>query len=103
MGLMCGEFYRPARRNSLPKWGKIARLCIQVFVEGCKYLEESKCVGVFIVTCKLPTQTFFKEYMGIPMLFEDYSCQFHFGVPALSPGLDSALKEPCLEICPNAI
>ncbi|KAL3336472.1 hypothetical protein AABB24_032284 [Solanum stoloniferum] len=27
-----------------------------VFVEKCKYLEESKCVGVCINTCKLPTQ-----------------------------------------------
>ncbi|KAI4326458.1 hypothetical protein MLD38_031771 [Melastoma candidum] len=78
-----------------------------VFVERCKYLEESKCVGICINTCKLPTQTFFKEYMGIPLLmepnFEDYSCQFRFGVPAPSPELDSALKEPCLEICPNAV
>lgn len=28
----------------------------QVFVEKCKYLEESKCVGICINTCKLPTQ-----------------------------------------------
>ncbi|CAL5351036.1 hypothetical protein CsSME_00010515 [Camellia sinensis var. sinensis] len=27
-----------------------------VFVEKCKYLEESKCVGICINTCKLPTQ-----------------------------------------------
>ncbi|CAK9152885.1 unnamed protein product [Ilex paraguariensis] len=27
-----------------------------VFVERCKYLEESKCVGICINTCKLPTQ-----------------------------------------------
>ncbi|CAI9774273.1 unnamed protein product [Fraxinus pennsylvanica] len=50
-----------------------------VFVEKCKYLEESKCVGVCINTCKLPTQTFFKEHMGVPLAmepnFSDYSCQ----------------------------
>lgn len=50
-----------------------------VFVEKCQYLEESKCVGVCINTCKLPTQTFFKDYMGVPLLmepdFKDYSCQ----------------------------
>ncbi|XP_027164471.1 beta-carotene isomerase D27, chloroplastic isoform X2 [Coffea eugenioides] len=50
-----------------------------VFVERCKYLEESKCVGVCINTCKLPTQTFFHDYMGVPLLMEpnftDYSCQ----------------------------
>ncbi|XP_021904459.1 beta-carotene isomerase D27, chloroplastic isoform X2 [Carica papaya] len=50
-----------------------------VFVEKCKYLEESKCVGVCINTCKLPTQAFFKDYMGVPLVmepnFSDYSCQ----------------------------
>lgn len=29
---------------------------MQVFVEKCKYLEESKCVGICLNTCKLPTQ-----------------------------------------------
>lgn len=77
-----------------------------VFVEKCKYLEESKCVGICINTCKLPTQAFFKDYMGVPMLmepnFKDYSCQFKFGVPPPPPEQDSALKEPCLDICPTA-
>ncbi|TXG63284.1 hypothetical protein EZV62_010278 [Acer yangbiense] len=75
-----------------------------VFVERCKYLEESKCVGVCINTCRIPTQTFFKDYMGIPLLmepdFSDYSCQFKFGVLPPLPEDDTILKEPCLEICP---
>ncbi|KAH6813913.1 beta-carotene isomerase D27 [Perilla frutescens var. frutescens] len=78
-----------------------------VFVEKCKYLEESKCAGVCINTCKLPTQTFFNEYMGVPLVmepdFNDYSCQFKFGVNPPPPEDDTALKEPCLQICPNAI
>ena len=28
----------------------------QVFIEKCKYLKESKCLGICINTCKLPTQ-----------------------------------------------
>ncbi|XP_073156561.1 beta-carotene isomerase D27, chloroplastic isoform X2 [Henckelia pumila] len=54
-----------------------------VFVEKCKYLEESKCVGVCINTCKLPTQ-------------------FNFGVLPPPPEEDSTLKQPCLEVCPTA-
>ncbi|EYU46818.1 hypothetical protein ABFS82_04G006900 [Erythranthe guttata] len=77
-----------------------------VFVEKCKYLEESKCVGVCINTCKLPTQAFFNEYMGVPLVMEpnfiDYSCQFKFGVAPPPPEDDTALKEPCLQICPTA-
>ncbi|XP_072996769.1 beta-carotene isomerase D27, chloroplastic isoform X2 [Typha latifolia] len=77
-----------------------------VLVEKCKYLEESKCVGICINTCKLPTQTFFKDYMGVPLHMEpnftDYSCQFNFGVLPPASVTDKALTEPCLEICPNA-
>uniref|UniRef100_A0A452XVJ2 Beta-carotene isomerase D27-like C-terminal domain-containing protein n=2 Tax=Triticinae TaxID=1648030 RepID=A0A452XVJ2_AEGTS len=78
----------------------------QVFVEKCKYLEESKCLGICINTCKLPTQTFFKDHMGVDLYmepnFEDYSCQFNFGVPPPPIDTDKALKEPCLDICTNA-
>jgi hypothetical protein len=78
----------------------------QVFVEKCKYLEESKCLGVCINTCKLPTQTFFKDHMGVDLYmepnFEDYSCQFNFGVSPPPLDTDKALKEPCLDICTNA-
>lgn len=77
-----------------------------VHVERCKYLEESKCVGICINTCKFPTQTFFKDHMGVPLLMEpnfaDYSCQFKFGVLPPLPEDDTVLKEPCLEACPNA-
>ncbi|XP_057517247.1 beta-carotene isomerase D27, chloroplastic isoform X1 [Amaranthus tricolor] len=77
-----------------------------VLVERCKYLEESKCVGICVNTCKIPTQTFFKNHMGIPLLMEpnftDYSCQFKFGIAPPLPENDSALKEPCLDCCPYA-
>ncbi|KAH9325654.1 hypothetical protein KI387_005832, partial [Taxus chinensis] len=50
-----------------------------VLVERCRYLEASKCAGICIHTCKLPTQMFIKEYMGIPLHmepnFNDFSCQ----------------------------
>ncbi|KAG5061846.1 hypothetical protein JHK85_003029 [Glycine max] len=82
--------------------GKIAAM--MVYVERCKYLEESKCVGICTNTCKFPTQSFFKDHMGVPLLMEpnfgDYSCQFKFGV--LPPLDDTIVKEPCLEACPNA-
>ncbi|WVZ96090.1 hypothetical protein U9M48_041771 [Paspalum notatum var. saurae] len=77
-----------------------------VFVEKCKYLEDSKCLGICINTCKLPTQAFFKDHMGVDLYmepnFEDYSCQFNFGVSPPPLDADKALKEPCLDICTNA-
>ncbi|XP_028797037.1 beta-carotene isomerase D27, chloroplastic isoform X1 [Neltuma alba] len=78
-----------------------------VYVERCKYLEESKCASICINTCKFPTQTFFMDHMGVPLLmepnFSDYSCQFKFGVLPPQPEDDSILKEPCLEACPHAV
>ncbi|KAJ7558603.1 hypothetical protein O6H91_04G047500 [Diphasiastrum complanatum] len=50
-----------------------------VLVERCKYLEESKCASICVHTCKLPTQSFIKSEMGVPLAmepnFEDFSCQ----------------------------
>ncbi|CAA0824907.1 Unknown protein [Striga hermonthica] len=36
-----------------------------VFVEKCKYLEQSKCVGVCINTCKLPTQSTYRAQWAL--------------------------------------
>ncbi|BBG92684.1 hypothetical protein Prudu_000497 [Prunus dulcis] len=51
-------------------------------------------------------RAFMKDYMGVPLVmepnFSDYSCQFKFGVPPPLPEDDATLKEPCLDICPNA-
>lgn len=103
--LSCKWLMGPCEVNSVPLPDG-SSLMSGVFVERCKYLEESKCVGVCINTCKLPTQTFFHDYMGVPLLMEpnftDYSCQFKFGVAPPQPQKDSALTEPCLEICPLA-
>ncbi|KAE9611863.1 hypothetical protein Lal_00049021 [Lupinus albus] len=103
--LTCQWLMGPCKVNSVEMEDGIS--CNSgVHVERCKYLEESKCVGICLNTCKFPTQTFFKDYMGVPLLMEpnfaDYSCQFKFGVLPPLPEDDSVQKEPCLEVCPNA-
>ncbi|TVU18045.1 hypothetical protein EJB05_34112, partial [Eragrostis curvula] len=103
--LSCQWLMGPCSVNSVTlRNGK--SLSSGVFVEKCKYLEESKCLGICINTCKLPTQTFFKEHMGVDLYmepnFEDLSCQFNFGVHPPPSDTDKALKEPCLDICTNA-
>ncbi|KAH7292815.1 hypothetical protein KP509_28G000200 [Ceratopteris richardii] len=75
-----------------------------VLVERCKYLEESKCAGICVHTCKMPSQKFITEYMGVPLTmepnFEDLSCQFKFGVTAPLRMDDESFKTHCLDICP---
>lgn len=54
-----------------------------VKVERCKFLEEAGCAAVCMNTCKIPTETFFREDMGLDLTMEpnydDFSCQFSFG------------------------
>jgi Beta-carotene isomerase D27-like, C-terminal len=38
-----------------------------VLVQRCRFLENSGCASVCVNSCKLPTQTFFREQMGIPV------------------------------------
>mmetsp|Transcript_31660 Transcript_31660/g.56669 ORF Transcript_31660/g.56669 Transcript_31660/m.56669 type:complete len:269 (-) Transcript_31660:1084-1890(-) len=48
-------------------------------VERCRYLEAAGCASVCMNSCKVPTQTFFKEAMGIDLEmtpnYDDFSCQ----------------------------
>ncbi|MEO1620275.1 MAG: DUF4033 domain-containing protein [Cyanobacteria bacterium J06632_3] len=78
-----------------------------VQIEKCRYLEESKCVGMCVNMCKLPTQTFFTEKFGIPLTmtpnFEDFSCKMIFGKVPPEPSGDEALQQPCLQECSSGM
>jgi Beta-carotene isomerase D27-like, C-terminal len=75
-------------------------------VQRCRFLEESGCVSVCINSCKLPTEAFFLEEMGLPLTmtpnYETFECQFSFGLtPTLEQDLE-ARNTPCLSRCPTA-
>jgi hypothetical protein len=45
----------------------------QVLVHRCRFLEEAGCASVCVNACKMPTQAFFNEEMGVPMrMLPDY-------------------------------
>ena len=77
-----------------------------LLVKRCRFLEESGCASVCVNSCKLPTQQFFIEDMGLPLTmepdYETYECQFSFGLsPTLQDELD-AKGTPCLSRCPSS-
>jgi hypothetical protein len=55
-----------------------------VMIQKCKYLDGTKCAGICIHTCKLPTQAFITGDMGVALLmepnYEDFSCQVFFAL-----------------------
>jgi hypothetical protein len=71
-----------------------------VHIKKCRYLEESRCVGMCVNMCKLPTQRFFTEDFGIPLTmtpnFEDFSCEMVFGHPPPALKTEAAYYQPCL-------
>lgn len=74
-----------------------------LLVEKCKFLEESGCLAVCINACKIPTQRFFLEEMGLPVTLSpnvtDKSCRFEFGKMPMSLELDPISALPCLSTC----
>ena len=40
----------------------------------CRYLEETGCASVCINSCKLPTQAFFAQDMGLPLTMVRPAC-----------------------------
>ncbi len=71
-----------------------------VYIEKCRYLEQSGCVGMCINMCKLPTQAFFTQDFGIPLTmtpnFEDLSCEMVFGQVPPPLATEAAYHQPCL-------
>ena len=77
-----------------------------LLVKRCRFLEESGCASVCVNSCKIPTQKFFIEDMGLPLTmtpdYETHECQFSFGrMPTQQDDLD-AMGTPCLSRCPTA-
>ena len=60
-------------------------LATQVKIEKCRFLEETKCAGSCMHTCKIPTQAFMQEHMGVPLYMEpnleDFSCEVRSSTP----------------------
>jgi hypothetical protein len=76
-----------------------------LYVKRCRFLEESGCASVCVNSCKIPTQNFFVQNMGLPLTmtpnYETGECQFSFGLtPNESEELDAKMT-PCLMRCPT--
>ncbi|PSN18868.1 DUF4033 domain-containing protein [filamentous cyanobacterium CCP5] len=71
-----------------------------VHIEKCRYLEHSRCVGLCVNLCKVPTQQFFTEKFGIPLTmtpnFEDFSCEMVFGHMPPPLETEAASQQACL-------
>ncbi|KAA8543303.1 hypothetical protein F0562_021202 [Nyssa sinensis] len=76
-----------------------------VRIKKCRFLEESNCVGMCINLCKMPSQKFIKDSLGMPVNmipnFDDMSCEMIFGQDPPAPTDDPALNQPCYKLCKN--
>ncbi|XP_073288013.1 beta-carotene isomerase D27, chloroplastic [Primulina huaijiensis] len=74
-----------------------------VYVPKCRFLEGTNCVGMCTNLCKMPSQAFIKESLGMPINmvpnFEDMSCEMIFGQEPPSQSSDPAFTQPCFKQC----
>ena len=77
----------------------------KLVVRRCRYLEEAGCASVCVATCKLPTQRFFNDDMGVPMRmlpdYETFECAFEFGVAPGAEDEAEARAVSCFSACPS--
>lgn len=75
-------------------------------IEKCRFLEQAGCMQTCLHACKVPTQDFFWQEMGLPVAIRpnatDFSCRFEFGVAPAPPEEDPAFGLPCLQQCARA-
>ena len=74
-----------------------------VLVQRCRYLEAGSCASLCVNSCKLPTQQFFNEDMGVPMRmvpdYLTYECRFEFGVAPTPADEEEARNVSCFAQC----
>mmetsp|Transcript_13382 Transcript_13382/g.27335 ORF Transcript_13382/g.27335 Transcript_13382/m.27335 type:complete len:416 (+) Transcript_13382:151-1398(+) len=96
-----GERRRSNNTRKSNTWGKNQG----VLVKRCRFLEESQCASICINSCKIPTQNFFRENMGLPLTmtpnYETGECQFSFGRVPTEEEERLARDTPCLRRCPS--
>ncbi|KAI5589745.1 hypothetical protein BDE02_05G182500 [Populus trichocarpa] len=77
-----------------------------VHIKKCRFLEETNCVGMCTNLCKIPSQTFIKHSLGMPVdmvpNFDDMSCEMIFGQEPPAITEDPAFKQPCYKLCNNS-
>lgn len=78
-----------------------------VLVKRCRFLEESGCASVCVNACKLPTQDFFIQDMGLQLTmtpnYETFECEFKFGLSVDEAEEKLLLSTPCLGRCSMAM
>lgn len=91
--------------NDVPELGIDGGRYQGVLVKRCRFLEESQCASICVNSCKVPTQTFFRQNMGLPLtMTPDYDtgeCQFAFGKIPTEEEEKEAKSTPCLLRCPS--
>ncbi|ESQ36624.1 hypothetical protein EUTSA_v10008499mg [Eutrema salsugineum] len=74
-----------------------------VFIEKCRFLEQTNCVGMCTHLCKIPSQIFIKNSLGMPIYmmpdFDDLSCKMMFGQDPPEIKDDPVMKQPCFQFC----
>ncbi|CAN0492349.1 unnamed protein product, partial [Ectocarpus sp. 12 AP-2014] len=74
-----------------------------VFVERCRFLEETNCKGLCTNMCKIPTERFFEETLGLTMAmepdFDTYECRLSFGLESPTMEEDDTVPRGCLSGC----
>lgn len=77
-----------------------------LLVKRCRFLEESNCASICVNSCKIPTQRFFMDDMGLPLTmtpnYNTFECQFSFGKTPDPVEEFEAKNTPCLSKCPSA-
>ncbi|EJK55179.1 hypothetical protein THAOC_25114 [Thalassiosira oceanica] len=76
-----------------------------VHVKRCRFLDESSCASICVNSCKVPTERFFAEDMGLALTmtpdYETGECQFAFGKMPSEEELLLSKETPCLRRCPS--
>ncbi|KAK3250117.1 hypothetical protein CYMTET_40483 [Cymbomonas tetramitiformis] len=94
-----------ALRDTFRNLPETIKLPQTVKAERCRFLESSSCASVCVNSCKVPSQNWLRDDFGMNMHiqpnYDDYSCQWKFGLVPPPLAEDEAVMVPCFANCPS--
>jgi len=76
-----------------------------LLVTRCRFLEEAGCASICVNACKVPTEKFMLESLGVPLTmtpdYKTFECQFAFGLSPTEDEAQEAIDTRCLSGCPR--
>jgi len=95
------------RHEEVELFGMKFKLPTAIKAERCRFIESTGCASVCVNSCKVPSQEWLAQDFKMPLHirpnYDDFSCEWVFGVEPPPLEDDEAVLVPCFQQCDSEV